>query len=122
MPKINVKLDEVESLFQVYPEGQYHVELTDKSKPMKKEDGFPFILWIAEIKDEEYEGKLISWRTSLAPQALWNLKNLLETINVAWDEDGFELEECFGRELVIDVTSDTYNDRPVNNIQAYYPV
>ena len=122
MPRINVKLSEVESGFEVYPDGQYLIEITDRTKISKSESG-AYVRWIAKIIDpEEYEDKLISWTSSFLPQALWNLKNLLEAIEVTFDDDGFELEDTFGEQLLIENQVREYNGQDRNNIIAYYPV
>ena len=122
MPRINVKLSEVESGFEVYPDGQYLIEITDRTKISKSESG-AYVRWIAKIIDpEEYEDKLISWTSSFLPQALWNLKNLLEAIEVSFDDDGFELEDTFGEQLLVENQVREYNGQDRNNIIAYYPV
>jgi len=122
MPRINVKLSEVESGFEVYPDGQYLIEITDRTKISKSESG-AYVRWIAKIIDpEEYEDKLISWTSSFLPQALWNLKNLLEAIEVSFDDDGFELEDTFGEQLLVENQVREYNGQNRNNIIAYYPV
>jgi len=122
MPKIKVNLDEVESGFPIYPDGLFHVRITDKSKiKPAKQGGAPNILWVAEVIDGEFEGKMISWNTSLQANALWNLKGMIEKINVEWDEEGFEMEDCFDEELFVkNKSGETYNDKPVNTITGYF--
>lgn len=120
MPRINVNLTDVESGFEVFPDGPYLVEFTDKSKVSKSIEGGAYVRWIARIVDpEEYEDKLISWTSSFLPQALWNLKDLLEKIGVAFDEDGFELEDTFGEQLLIENEVREYNGQDRNNIVNY---
>ncbi len=122
MPRINVNLIEVESGFEVYPDGPYLVEFTDKSKVAKSDSG-AYVRWIAKIIDpEEYEDKLISWTSSFLPQALWNLKELLEKIDVAFDEDGFELEDVCGEQLLIENEVREFNGQDRNNIVSYTKV
>jgi len=121
MARINVNLEDVESGFEVYPDGQYIVEIQESSK-IKKSDAGAFILWLAKIIDGEYEGKMISWNTSLLPQALWNLKAMLEVIEVEWDEDGFEMEDAFGKELMVVNEIRQYNGEDRNNILEYHKI
>jgi len=123
MPRINVNLTEVESGFEVYPDGQYLIELTEMSKVAKSNEGGAYVRWVAKIIDpEEYEDKLISWTSSFLPQALWNLKNLMEVIDVPFDDEGFEFEDTFGKQLLVDNEVREYNGQDRNNITAYYAV
>ena len=123
MPRINVNLTEVESDFEVYPDGQYLVEITEKSKVTKSSEGGAYIRWIAKIVDpEEYEDKLYSWNTSLLPQALWNLKSMMEVIGVTFDEEGFEMEDAFGEQLIVENEVREYNGQDRNNAVNYIKV
>lgn len=120
MPRIQVNLDDVESAFEVYPDGDYFVEI--KNSKIKQGANSPYIVWIAEILEGEFEGKMISWQTSLAENALWNLKNLLETIGLAWDEDGFDTEEAHGGKLIVTNQVRAYEGVDRNNIVGYTKV
>ena len=121
MPRINVKLDDVESSFQIYPEGSYLVELQETSKIKKsKTSGAPKVTWISKILEGEFEGKLLSWDTSLQDQALWNLKGMLEQIRVEWDEDGFELDDCTYQKIIVDVIVEDWEGTPRNYVRGYH--
>ena len=120
MPRINVNLTEVEGGFEIFPDGQYLVEITEKTK-IAKSDAGPYVRWIARIQDpEEYADKMISWTSSFQPQALWNLKDLLDKIDVPYEVDGFELEDTFGKILMVENQVREYNGQDRNNIVAYY--
>jgi len=126
MPRINVNLNEVESGFALFPEDNYRVEIQESSKLMKSDSG-AYIRWIAKCTDGEMEGKLIGWNTSLLPQALWNVKSLMEALGVEWDDDGFDLEACFGEEVIIVVTQRTIEQgrrqgELGNQVDGYFPV
>lgn len=121
MPRINVKLDDVESSFQIYPEGSYLVELQETSKIKKsKTSGAPKVTWISKILEGEFEDKLLSWDTSLQDQALWNLKGMLEQIGVEWDEDGFELDDCTYQKIIVDVIVEDWEGTPRNYVRGYH--
>ncbi len=121
MTRIRVNLDDVESGFEVYPDDKYHVEIQESSKTKKSENG-AYIQWIGKILDGEFENKLISWNTSLQEQALWNLKDMLEKLQVDWDEEGFEMEDGFGKELIVENEVREYDGRDRNNIINYFSV
>jgi hypothetical protein len=122
MPRINVKLDDVQSGFEIFPDVELLVEVQESSK-VKKSDNGPYIMWIGKVIEGEYEDKIISWNTSLQDQALWNLKDMLEKVGIPWDEDGFELEDVFGAILIVQNESGlVINDIPRNNVVAYFAV
>ena len=127
MARINVNLNEVSSTgFEVYPDGTYRVQIQPSSKLVEFGTGTAGIRWIAKCVEGEMEGKLISWNSSLVPEALWNLKAMLEAMGFEWEEEGFELEETFDSELLIDVSSYHYEEDPEdvlrNNIDGYHSV
>jgi len=123
MTRINVHLDDVQdSSFELFPDGPYLVTIQPSSK-LKKSDAGAYIQVISKCDDGEMEDKMVGWNCSLLPNALWNLKNMLSALGQEWDEDGFELEDIFEQQLMIDVTSREY---PVgsgeyrNQVDAYH--
>ncbi len=123
MARINVNLRDIESGFEVYPDGKYIVEITNKSKTARSQEGGAYIRWIAEIiEPDEFAGKLISWQTSLLPQSLWVLKKLMETIEVPFDENGFETNECIGKVLGVENKVREYNGEDRNNVTGYIKI
>jgi len=121
MARINVRLNDVESGFTVYPEGPMLVEIQEKSRVAKsKGSGELKIIWISKIMDGEFEGKPFSWDTSLQKQALWVLKGMLEVIGLEWDEDGFELDDCIYQQLIVDVIVGDFEGNPRNYVQGYH--
>lgn len=124
MPRINVNLNEVEGGFPLLPEDKYLVEIQDTSKLMKSDAG-PYIRWIAKVVEGEYADKFIGWNTSLLPQALWNVKNMLEAANVDWEEDGFDTEDVIGALIIVDVSQRTIEQgrragELGNQVDGYY--
>jgi len=117
MTRINVNLNDVESSFEVYPDGQYFVEI--KSSKVQQGENSTYIRWIAEILEGEYAGKLVSWNTSLAPNALWNLKKMLEAVGAEWDEEGFDDEDVYGGRLIVVNEVQVYEGTERNNIKDY---
>jgi hypothetical protein len=128
MPRIKINLGDVESGFGVYPEGWYEVEIQESSKLKTTSDGNPYIMWIAKIVDGEYEGKMISWNTSLQPQALFNLKTMIEACTDAkgrtfdWDPDGFDTEALAEYRLMVHNVPKVVDDVERNQIKGYAKV
>lgn len=119
MARINVKLDEVESGFQTYPEDKYLVEILDKTRIATSQANEPKIIWISKIIEGDFEGKLFSWDTSLTTAALWNVKSLLEAMGFEWDEDGFDTEDCVGSQVVINVVIEPWEGEDRNKVKGY---
>lgn len=124
-PRINVKLDEVESGFTVVPDARYLIEIQESSKIRKSSDtGGLYIGWIGVIQEGEFADKRLYWMTSLVDAALWNVKSLLEVIGVEWDEDGFELDDTYGATLYVDVISQEWpkgSGEFRNRVNGYAP-
>lgn len=126
MTRINVHLNDVESGFELFPDGSHAVEIQPTCKIKQSTDGGAYVMIIAKCIDGEMEDKMIGWNCSLLPQALWNLKALLEVIEVEWDEEGFELEEMFEKQLIIDVSTRQFtkvgSDKPEprNQVDGYH--
>ncbi|MCK4818241.1 hypothetical protein KA005_20900, partial [bacterium] len=60
---------------------------------------------------------------SLLPQSLWVLKAMLEALGQEWDEDGFELEDIFEQQLIIEVSSREWpagSGEYRNQVDAFY--
>jgi len=122
MTRINVHLDDVESGFELFPDGTHLVTIQSSSK-LKKSDAGANIVVIAKGDEGEMEGKMIGWNCSLLPQSLWFLKAMLEAIGQEWDEDGFELEDIFEQQLIINVTSREWPENSGsyrNNVDAFH--
>lgn len=119
MARINVNLNDVEG-FAVVPDGVYLVEIQESSKITKSKAGNPNIRWIGKILEGDYEGKLISWNTVILDTALWKLKDMLEKIGVPFDEDGFDHEDAFGKELYIRNEQREYDNKPQNDVVEFF--
>lgn len=95
----------------VVPEGQYRVRVAE----IEVNDGnkAEYYRWMFEIAEGEYKGRKLFYITSLAEQALWNLRSLLESLNVDIEEGDMELdlEDLIGRELIVLVEHDVYEGK-----------
>ena len=123
MTRINVHLNDIpDTAFELFPDATYLVTVQPSSK-LKKSDEGAYIMVIAKCDEGDMEGKLIGWNCSLLPQALWNLKNMLSAMNMEWDEDGFELEDIFDEQIMIDVSSREYPEKSGdyrNQVDSYH--
>lgn len=116
------KLSDVEGR-TVIPEDDY------KLKVVEVEDGegdkAPYLKWTFEIAEGEYEGKKPkAYYTSFAPDALFNLRSVLEALGVEIPDDEFELDkdELIGLEVMGTIEHETYQGRKQMQIVDFSPV
>lgn len=119
MAFIDVNLDVVESNSEVHPEGMTLVEITEAEVKTAKEGGGKYINWKCKVVNSENKRPL--WIiTSLKPDALWNLKRLVEACGYKWDPAGFNTEDLYGRQVYVEVTQEEYNGSPSNKVKPNY--
>lgn len=137
-PTINVDFSDVDS-FEPLPEGQYDVEIDKvEVRENKAGDGL-YLNWELIVLDGEYENRRLWMITSLKPQALFRLKQVLEDLGVTDDEDEeVELEydddvdpttqsgprllfpEVEGLEAVAVVKNEMYDGREKNRVNELH--
>lgn len=104
------------------PEDQYRVKVAEVSQ----EDGSAaaYLKWKFEVSEGKFEGKPLYHNSSLSEQALWSLRNLLETIGVDIpdDEMDIDLEELVGKELMVTVTHEDYEGRARPRLTDFAPL
>lgn len=105
------------------PEGDYLVHLDEASKEEGNEHDY--IAWKFEVKEGKFEGKAAYTNTSLAPQALWNLRNLLEAAGVEVPNGPLKLDlddvSELGENFYITIVHEDYEDKPRMRVVEYYP-
>ena len=122
MPKIGVNLNTVEKL-QVLPDGDYLLEiLPSTSVKRAKSSDIPKICWLCSVLEGEYEGDKAYFETSLSPDALWKVLNLVEALGLSWDDDGFELDDAYGRRVLAHLGSHTYEERIFQDGESFTAV
>ena len=120
--RVKVKLDEVSSSFEPVPADTYRVRVDKCDVGKAKGSGKDKIHWEFLIAEGEYEGQRLFLDTSLQPQALFKVKQVLEACGFEWDEDGFESSELPGSELVVGVELDEYEGKPSNKVVEFMTV
>ena len=110
--KLKVNFAGVETRTLV-PEGEYHA----KVKEIKVEDGSAaqYLAWKFGLVDDDRKinGQSVYYNTSLAPQALWNLRNLLETLGVETPDGAMnlDLEAYVDLELMVRIEHEVYEGK-----------
>jgi hypothetical protein len=119
---ITVNFKGVEARGVLLPEGEYPTEVTDCTQ----EDGSnaPYLKWEFTITAGQFKGRKAWTNTSLAPQALWNLRGLLEAMGVEIPDSEYDIDlsECIGSNVNIVIGHEEYEGRDrarVNDYAAY---
>lgn len=119
--KLKVSFKDVETRKKV-PDGQYHAKVEEVSV----EDGneHQYLKWTFEVMDPEYKSAKLYTNTSLAPQALWNLRSLLDALGVETPDDEFELDlpSYVGLEVNLTVENETYEGKQRPKVTDYSPL
>lgn len=109
------------------PDGQYHAKIAEGS--LEEGNEYPYIKWTFEIvEDGKFKGRKLWTNTSLSPQALWNLKNLLECLGVEVSEDedlNVEREvikPAVDLELMVRVENEVYEGKDRPKVTDYTPI
>lgn len=92
------------------PEGDYAAKIVEAEvRPAKS--GGKYISWKFQITKGEHKGVTVYGNTSLKPEALWSLRNLIHAAtgkNVAGKSMNVDLEKLYGKEIGIAVEDNEY--------------
>jgi len=110
--QINVDLTNVETGnndgdFETLPEGNYKV-IVDTIEHMTEKN---YLKWTLNVNGGGYDGRKLWLNTSLKPQALWKLKEVLGRIAPEMDLDGqlnLDTDELIGLPAIAEVEHEEY--------------
>lgn len=138
MPSTTVNFADVDS-FEPLPEGSYDIEVDKVEVRRNKADDGDYLNWELVVIDGEYENRRLWMITSLKPQALFRLKQVLldlgiidedeEEMDLEWDDDvepttsGGPLllyPELQGIEAVAQVKNEMYDGRERNRVENLF--
>ena len=107
------------------PEGDYSVEVEEVSLETSDNSGKQYLSWKFKVKDEESNAKsLLFYNTSLQPQALFNLKNVLISLGVTVPNSTLklDLEELEGLSCGVTVEHEVFEGRKKSRIVDFFPL
>ena len=115
-PKFSMDFSNVD-LSNTIPEGAYEAILIDVSKGTSK-SGNDMWTWVFALSKGQYSGKEFKVFTAITPAALWKLAETLK----AFDFDvksmvEFQKEEIIGRQVVVNILTETYNGQDRSSIK-----
>ena len=116
--------------FQDYsplPPGEYHVLVTDSQIRKNPNNGTQDLQFTLKVTDGEHAGRLIFdtfrlWSTS--QKAVEYAKRKLHTMATAAHLPGRinDSAELHGKQMIVKVAIDTYNDKERNEVKMYKPL
>ena len=101
------------------PDGFYLVKTKEVTQEVSEKSGQPYLKWTFEVVEPiKYKGKYLWYNTSLQPQALFNLRNLLEAMETEVPESivNLNLDDYVDLELCVEVEIGSYEGKKKNEI------
>jgi hypothetical protein len=102
-------------------EGEYRVRVAEVTQ--EEGSAADYLKWKFQVMGKVHSGASIFYNTSLAPQALWNLRGLLEALQFDIPDDDLDVDpdELVGLELMVSVEHDTYEGKKQAKIVDFWP-
>ena len=109
---VKVDLSGVESSQKAIPEGEYVVSVNDASIESSSK-GNDYIKFEFEVIEGSHKGAKLYHNCSLLPQALFNLKNVLEALGFEIPTKAFDLDlsDLLGLECEVEVGHETFEGK-----------
>lgn len=109
---VTVDLSGVETSRRAIPEGQYVVSVNDASIETSSKNN-DYIKFEFEVIEGPHKGAKLYHNCSLQPQALFNLKGVLEALGFTIPTKAFDLDlsELLGLECEVEVGHETYEGK-----------
>lgn len=119
---LNLNMKDV-SVGGVIPEGEYAVTV-DEVSVEESQQGNQYLKWVFKVLDGKQKGSKIYHNTSLLPQSLFNLKNLLIALGVPVPDKAFQLnlDECEGCNCGVTITHETYDGKKRSRVTDVFPL
>jgi hypothetical protein len=121
--KVKVDFTDVQGSVLI-PEGDYRARVGEIT--VEESDNGKYLKWVFRTIDDDKKlnDKPVYYNTSLLPQALWNLRNVLETLGVDVPDGPLEidLEELIDLECIISVVWEKYEGKNKAKIADIQPL
>jgi uncharacterized protein DUF669 len=105
------------------PDGNYTGTVSKITEEEGSESGQPYLKWVFKITGPTHKGAQIYHNTSLQPQALFNLKALLEAMGADGLDGEFELDlgSYIDEEVGFEIVNEEYQGKASPKITAFMP-
>lgn len=121
MTKVNVDFSQIEdSVVKVFP-GKYTGKVVDVEK--KEGAKAPYFKWTIQLLDGKSKGLYVFHNTSLSPNALFSLRDLLEAFGVDVPKAAVTIDtaQFKGKKLGLVVADREYEGNTYPNVVKVYP-
>lgn len=122
--KVTVDMAGVEAGGRTPLDGSYLLEVTEVTQEKGDESGKPYLKWeFKVVEDDKYNDCKVWHNTSLQPQALFNLRGLLEAMGTDVPDGKLELdlEEVVGNRVGAELVRETYQGKPKAKPVEFFP-
>lgn len=104
-------MKDVEGKRPLAPEGEHLVKVVSVEE--REGQNAPYFAWEYEIVGGKHEGAKLWNNTSLAPQALWNLRGTLEALGIEIPDDDMDLDldDVVGKTCIVTVEHEKYEGK-----------
>lgn len=104
------------------PEGTYVAKVIEVSQ--EEGQAADYLRWVFEIIEGNQKGKKLYYNTSMAEQALWNLRSLLEALGQEIPDDELDIDpsDMLDLEIILTVEHEKYEGRPRAKVIDFGPV
>lgn len=94
-----------------------------KTVSMEEGASAEYLKWQFSVEGGKQDGASLYYNTSLAPQALWNLRSLLEAMgqDIPDDDTDMDPSDFEGLTLMVSVEHDTYEGKKQAKIVDFWP-
>lgn len=106
----------------VVEEGDYSVEVVEIEQKTSESSGADYLSMEFKILDGEFTGKKLYHNCSLQPQALFNLRGVLEALGFEVPQGVMELDtaDLIGETCMVSVTHEQYEGKTKARISEFY--
>jgi hypothetical protein len=111
--------------FEALPDGRYPCYLYELNEKTSQNDN-QFFEFVFKVKEGvEGAGRQFWHNCTITPNSLWNLKRTLIALGIPAEElekkISIDSDELVGREVVVEVINEMYDNRPVNRVKRVLP-
>ncbi len=118
---ISVNFKGVEGKLSAITEGEYQAKVLTVTQ--EEGQAADYLKWEFELEGDGVDGRKVYLNTSLAPQALWNLRGLLEALGVEVPDDEMDIDptELEGMPIGLLIENETYEGKKRPRVADYFP-
>ena len=119
---INVDFSDTESS-AVLPESDYLLKVADVEVRTSENSGADYLSFTMEVAEGEFEGKKVYHNCSLQPQALFNLRNLLEALGLEVPQGAMDLDpaDLIDMTCGVSIQHETYEGKTKARPVEFFP-